>query len=302
MAKLTKVFRASSGPSGVDFLVIGDGHGCIALIKGLLKQFQTFYVLTDDLAVITFAKSKGLVVVEDLEHWLDQGGELVISSGYRKLVPGHVLSKGIFLNIHYALFPKYRGMHSIVWALLNGEKYVGVTFHVMNENLDAGPIIWQQKLKVRGRTSWELMMTCDGLVEHHASNIIEKFIAGKLGGRAQKEQRATFVGRRNLEDCRIDWDSWDAQYFFRVQKALVKPYPLPFFRYKGQNYALLDFEVIKAEYLEIPGHVVYIMNGLVYIKIKGGLIAVRLLENSAGGAVPAVDIFSRPGARLGSQT
>lgn len=44
-------------------------------------------------------------------------------------------------NLHYGDLPRYGGCHTIQHAILNGETWIGVTFHFMTPNFDDGPII-----------------------------------------------------------------------------------------------------------------------------------------------------------------
>lgn len=51
-------------------------------------------------------------------------------------------------NIHSSLLPKYRGCNALFWAILYGEKKVGVTVHKMDEDLDTGSIALQKSFDV----------------------------------------------------------------------------------------------------------------------------------------------------------
>lgn len=46
-------------------------------------------------------------------------------------------------NSHPSLLPKYRGAHPVFWAVRNGERETGLTFHVLTSQLDQGPVIAQ---------------------------------------------------------------------------------------------------------------------------------------------------------------
>ena len=52
------------------------------------------------------------------------------------------------INIHSSPLPKYRGMMPNFWVLYNKEKETAVTIFKMNENLDDGEIILQEKVKI----------------------------------------------------------------------------------------------------------------------------------------------------------
>ena len=58
------------------------------------------------------------------------------------------LPKIATINVHPSLLPKYRGPNPYLQTILHGEKYSGVTFHLMSEKFDAGPILSQQKIEL----------------------------------------------------------------------------------------------------------------------------------------------------------
>ena len=53
------------------------------------------------------------------------------------------------LNIHPSLLPKYPGLHPQQQALDDGASESGATVHIVNKDLDAGPVIAQQAVPVR---------------------------------------------------------------------------------------------------------------------------------------------------------
>jgi methionyl-tRNA formyltransferase len=62
------------------------------------------------------------------------------------------------INIHNALLPFYRGIMPSFWVLANGEEYTGVTVHYMIEQVDAGAIIVQEKVKIVPEDSLHSLM------------------------------------------------------------------------------------------------------------------------------------------------
>jgi phosphoribosylglycinamide formyltransferase-1 len=57
--------------------------------------------------------------------------------------------KGIILNIHPSLLPKFKGLNTHERAIKNKEKYSGCTVHIVNSKLDSGKIILQKKVKIQ---------------------------------------------------------------------------------------------------------------------------------------------------------
>ncbi len=52
------------------------------------------------------------------------------------------------LNVHPSLLPKYRGAAPIIRAMMDGEKNTGLTIIKMNEKIDAGDIVLQEKVEI----------------------------------------------------------------------------------------------------------------------------------------------------------
>lgn len=52
------------------------------------------------------------------------------------------------INVHGALLPRYRGRLPSFWVLANGERETGTTVHFMNEDLDDGPILLQERVAI----------------------------------------------------------------------------------------------------------------------------------------------------------
>ena len=56
-------------------------------------------------------------------------------------------------------YPKYRGCNPIEWAIINGEKKVGVTLHRVDTKIDAGNIIKQKKILIKKVDTWKAITT-----------------------------------------------------------------------------------------------------------------------------------------------
>ena len=58
------------------------------------------------------------------------------------------LPKIATINVHPSLLPKYRGPNPYLQTILHMENESGITFHLMNEKYDAGPILLQKNIKI----------------------------------------------------------------------------------------------------------------------------------------------------------
>lgn len=108
------------------------------------------------------------------------------------------------INIHRSMLPKYRGPQPVFWALLNGERSVGVTVHFIDEKIDTGVIIAQREINVLPHdTEPMLLRRC---AEAGADLVVETL--NKLGKdepiptKEQNSADATYFGRPTKEDIK----------------------------------------------------------------------------------------------------
>lgn len=75
---------------------------------------------------------------------------LIVSAGNHFLFPGELVKKrGItIVNFHNALLPKYPGRNAPSWAIFEGEKETGITWHYVTEGVDEGGIILQKSCRI----------------------------------------------------------------------------------------------------------------------------------------------------------
>ena len=76
--------------------------------------------------------------------------DLICLAGFMKILSKNFIKKfkGIILNIHPSLLPKFKGLNTHAKAIKNKEKYSGCTVHMVTSKLDSGKIIIQKKVKI----------------------------------------------------------------------------------------------------------------------------------------------------------
>jgi phosphoribosylglycinamide formyltransferase-1 len=80
----------------------------------------------------------------------EQKVDLVCLAGYMRLLSPYFVAAfpQRILNIHPSLLPSFPGLESQRQALEYGVKFAGCTVHLVDENLDAGPIVLQAVVPV----------------------------------------------------------------------------------------------------------------------------------------------------------
>jgi len=94
--------------------------------------------------------------------------DLVILAGFMRILTPYFVRKfkNRILNIHPALLPAFRGEHAIGRVFKSGCKITGVTVHFVDEKVDHGPVILQEKVKVKKDMSLEDLEREIHKVEH----------------------------------------------------------------------------------------------------------------------------------------
>jgi methionyl-tRNA formyltransferase len=173
--------------------------------------------------------------------------DLLVSSDWRTWVAPHIYNLARYgaINVHDALLPRYGGFAPLNWALINGERKVGVTVHFMNEEFDLGDIVIQRSLRVAETdTAASLFHKTLAMFAPMVLEAIDLIGSGRTDWVKQDREKATFFHKRSVEDSRIDW-AWPAQDIANLVRAQVDPYPNAFAYYKGKRVRILEASVSK---------------------------------------------------------
>lgn len=144
MTALVEAAKASDYPADI-VLVISNVAGAPGLAFASKAGIETLTIESK-----SFGKDR-----EAFEHKLNdtlvaQKIELVCLAGFmRLLTPWFVQQwQGRMLNIHPALLPAYKGLHTHERALADGAKVHGATVHFVVPEMDSGPIVMQGDVPV----------------------------------------------------------------------------------------------------------------------------------------------------------
>ena len=161
---------------------------------------------------------------------------IILVVAYGQILSSHILNipKIGCINIHGSLLPKYRGAAPINWAIINGEKETGITFMFMKEKVDAGEIIFQEKIDILpDETYGELYYKLSALSTSSLPKLLEKIKSGKIERISQDNKLATFARKMNKEDGKIDWSDKGEKVYNLIRGTI--PFPGAFTYYKGRK-------------------------------------------------------------------
>ena len=157
------------------------------------------------------------------------------------------------INVHPSLLPQYRGANPYLQTIWNGETYSGVTFHIMTDKLDAGPILIQQKIEIldgdtgkelRNRTVFNARLMC--------AEIIERFENGYTETTEQLESHATYYRDVKPEDMTLNFEKETSTEISRHIRAF-HPFR-PTYIQDGNNFWITNpYKVAVTDQIGIPG-------------------------------------------------
>jgi methionyl-tRNA formyltransferase len=85
---------------------------------------------------------------ERLTADVDLPADTVVVAAYGLLIPEALLDRGLWLNVHPSLLPRWRGAAPVERAIMAGDGDTGVTIHETVKELDAGPIAAQRAFPI----------------------------------------------------------------------------------------------------------------------------------------------------------
>lgn len=153
------------------------------------------------------------------------------------------LPKLATINCHPSLLPKYRGPNPYARTIMNGEKESGITFHLMDEKFDSGPILMQKSVKITDVDTGETLKNkCCLTARVMLAELLESLRWEILIPINQNEKEASYYPQIGVEDILLDFEKtsreldcqirglqpWQSSYiphknvFFKVKSVQIR--------------------------------------------------------------------------------
>lgn len=151
--------------------------------------------------------------------------DFIITCAYGQFIPNSILKiPKNCINIHASLLPKLRGGAPIHWAIINGEKYSGITLMQMSRKMDSGAIYLQKKVKIE---SDDTMLLLQNKLIKLSKLMIENDLINVLNGKYipidQEEKKATFAYNIKRFDEKIDINSKVVDIYNKIKGLYDSP-------------------------------------------------------------------------------
>lgn len=185
----------------------------------------------NNINVITPASLKAPLDFES-EEW-----DLFLVASYGKIIPSRLLTvpKHQILNIHPSLLPKHRGPSPLETTILNGDQESGVSLMIIDELVDHGPVIAQEKVAIDEAENYlTLRHKLASLGAKLFADTVPAWLSGKLTPAEQDHDQATLTRKFTKEDGLLEltgkaienyrkiraFVDWPGTYFFVNNKRV----------------------------------------------------------------------------------
>ncbi len=227
--------------------------------------------------------------------------DLLVLAFVTTFVPKKMIELATYggINYHPSLLPKYRGGSAINWAIISGEKETGVTIHQIDEGVDTGPIILQQKVAISPHDTVKslyfdklyplgIQLVCEAvrlIREQKATPVV------------QDESHASYQPVISEADTVIDWRQPTQKIYDLIRGS--NPSPGAITSYKNET--LKIWEAIPYPLQGPSGSIIEIEDtGFVVSTGDGGLLIQRV-QSPEGGKTNAADFAAASGLKTGDR-
>jgi methionyl-tRNA formyltransferase len=156
--------------------------------------------------------------------------------GWSQIAKGVMLQaprRGV-LGIHPTLLPVGRGRAPIPWAILKGLTETGVTLFQLDEGVDTGPIVAQERLAIApDETATTLYKRINVAHRTLIRSVLPDLLNDRVKPVAQDSTQATEWSQRTPEDGRIT-NNMTVDFVDKLVRATTRPYPGAFWEYQGK--------------------------------------------------------------------
>lgn len=169
-----------------------------------------------------------LTIIESQHEYNDNrvkecNPDLILFYGWSWLVSKHIISNYKCIMLHPSKLPKYRGGSPIQNQIIRGEKDSAVTLFLMNEKMDAGPIVFQESMSLSGSLD-----DIFSRIEELGYKGTMQYLSNPVEGFKQREEEATYFSRRTEKDGEItlkELNEQSSEYIYNKIRMLQDPYP-----------------------------------------------------------------------------
>ncbi len=209
---------------------------------------------------------------------------------------GQLLSKRLLqlpfygcINLHASLLPRYRGAAPLHRVIINGESETGVTTMLMNEGMDTGDILLQDRVSIgEDETVGELH---DRLALRGGELMLKTLLAlkrGELQPEPQEEERASYAPPLDKEECCLNWEQSASELHNLIRGT--NPWPGAYTYHRQRMIKVWSSTLIEASGSDsLPGTVLGLEEEGLRVATGSGVLSLQEIQPAGKGRMSCRD-------------
>ncbi len=154
----------------------------------------------------------------------------LFSLEYDQILNPERFSNATLINCHFSLLPKYKGVYTAAWPIINGETESGITLHLIDRGIDTGPIIDQKRFSIEPNdTARCIYFRC---MQHATELFMSRFqslLANNFDVIEQPANDSTYYSRTSIDysNLTIDLNQTAFAIHNQIRAFTFKEFQLP---------------------------------------------------------------------------
>ena len=200
--------------------------------------------------------------------------DLIIVMAYGLKLPKFILDLPRFgcINIHVSLLPRWRGAAPIEHALLAGDKETGISIFKLVEEMDAGPIIISESIKVNNKVNKDqLIEKLNILGVKLLNSILPNILCQKITYKIQNKNKIIYAPKIYTDMRKLDFNQTIEVINNKIRAFAFKP--SAWFFYKNERIKITEADFVKGDWKSST-----VINDLFHIGCKNGKMCPKVIQ------------------------
>jgi len=154
-------------------------------------------------------------------------------------------------NAHASLLPRWRGAAPIQWSLIKGDEFTGVGIIKMDEGLDTGDLLLEEKIKIDNDDKLNTLSVKLSILSAKlflsATSLLEDNINKKINTQLTKQntlgREITYARMIEKSDFKVDW----GDEAIKISQKIKGLYPRANTTFRGKNLKILKIKVLSSD-------------------------------------------------------
>lgn len=233
---------------------------------------------------------------QEMAELMNLGADGIVTAAFGQFLPEKLLQSVTFsINVHASLLPKYRGGAPIHYALINGEKEVGITIMEMVKKMDAGDMVSKASIPILDEDNVGSLFDKLAIVGRDLLlETLPAYIAGDIKPVAQDDSQVSFAPNITPEEEVLDWTKSARELFNQVRG--MYPWPVAHTFLAGQRFKI--HQVLEVDGQGPAGQIIEKTKKSLVVAAGQGAISLKIVQPAGKPQMTIADFLNGQGRDL----